>query len=123
VNYWVLVRFIQDKKKGCRGHPFRNQYSRLLAVALTELVDLFRGLQNVLLARVKRMRLARNFKLQQWILFTVFPLDCFPGRNGRLGQDRKIRRNVLEHDLSIFGMNFLFHVAVAIYAGAKGRGF
>lgn len=105
------------------GHPFRKRISRLLAVALAELVDLFRGLQNVLLARVKRMRLARNFKFQQWILITVFPLYGFPGGNSGPGQDRKIRRNVLEHDVSIFGVDILFHVAVAIYAGAKGRGF
>lgn len=111
------------QKKRVPWHPFRKRFSHLLAVALTELVDLFRGLQNVLLARVKRVRLARNFKFQQWILVTVFPLDGFPGRDGRPGQDRKLRRNVLEHDVSIFGVNVLFHVAIAVYAGVKGREF
>ena len=45
------------QKKGCLGTLFGTVYG-LLAVALTELVDLFGGLQNMLLAGVKRMRLA-----------------------------------------------------------------
>ena len=47
---------------------------------------------------------------------------ALPGSGGP-GQDRKIRRNVLEYDVSILGVDILFHVAIAIYAGAKGRGF
>ena len=84
------ARLVQDKKKGARGTLFRTICGALLAVALTELVDLLGGLQDVLLAGVKRMRLAGDFQLQQRILVTVFPLDGFSGGHGRLGQNGEI---------------------------------
>ncbi len=63
---------------------------RLLAVTLTKLVDLLGSLQNVLLAGVERMRLARDFQLQQRVLVSVFPLDGFSGGYGGLRQDGKL---------------------------------
>jgi hypothetical protein len=51
------------QKKGCQGTLF-GYCKNLLAVALTELVDLFCGLQDVLLTGIEWVRLARNFKLQ-----------------------------------------------------------
>ena len=51
------------QKKGCQGTRRGNLFE-LFAVALAKLVDLLRGLQNVLLAGVERMRLARNFKFE-----------------------------------------------------------
>ena len=102
------------QKKGAPGHLFEFLSALalgelLLAVALAKLVDLLGGLQDVLLAGVERVRLAGNFKLQQRVLVSVFPLDGFPGGHGGAGQDRKIRRNVLEDDVSVFWMNVLFH--------------
>ena len=84
------MRFIQGKKKGARA-PFTKYRNKLLAVALTELVDLFCGLQDVLLTGIEGVRLARNLKFQQWILVTVFPGDGFSGGHGGLCQDRKLR--------------------------------
>ena len=98
------------KKKGCRGTLFRYLCSGLLAVALTELVDLLGGLQDVLLAGVKRVRLAGNLELQQRVLVAVFPLDSVAGRYRGLGQDGEIGRNILEHHVPVFWMNVLFHV-------------
>ena len=84
-----MQRFIQGKKKGARA-PFYGYLDNLFAVTFTELVDLFCGLQDVLLTGVEGVRLARNFKFQQWILVTVFPGNSFPGGHGGLCQDRKI---------------------------------
>ena len=51
------------QKIGCLDTLFKILPRLLITVALTELVDLLGGLQDVLLTGVKRMRLARNFKL------------------------------------------------------------
>ena len=83
-----MLRFIQGKKKGARA-PFCGYRDKLFAVTLTELVDLFCGLQDVLLTGVEGVRLARNFKFQQWIFVTVFPGNSFSGGHGGLCQDRK----------------------------------
>ncbi len=90
--------------------PLQNTGRRLPAVALAELVNLLRGLQDVLLTGVKRVRLARNLQFQQWVFVAVFPLDGIPGGRGRFRQDREIGRNILENDVSVFGMYALFHL-------------
>ena len=90
-------------------HPFVTFNSIFLAVASTKLIDLFSGLQDVLFAGVKRMRLAGNFELQQRIFVTVFPFNSFPCRYGGAGQNCEIRRDILKYDVSIFGVNILFH--------------
>jgi hypothetical protein len=53
----VVAAVNSRQKKGCQGTLFENHDS-LLAVALTELVDLFCGLQNVLLTGIEGVRLA-----------------------------------------------------------------
>ena len=116
------------QKKGCRGTLFdllgvEPALCLLAAVALTELVDLFGGLQDVLLTGVKRMRLARNFKLQQRVFVSVFPLDGFARGYRRFGQNGEIGGNVLEDDVSIFGMYVWFHGVATVGRVAKGGGF
>ena len=83
------MRFIQGKKKGAAA-PFLGYRDKLFAVTLTELVDLFCSLQDVLLAGVERVRLTRDLEFEQGIFVTVFPGDGFPGGHGGLCQDRKI---------------------------------
>ena len=93
------------------------------AVALTELVDLLGGLQDVLLAGVERVRLARDFELQQRAFLAVFPLDGVASRYRRPGQDGEIGGNVLENDVSVFGMNVLFHGTAMVGKSIKGANF
>lgn len=95
----------------------------LPAVALTELVDLFCGLQDVLLAGVKWMRLAGNFEFQQWIFVTVFPFDGFARGYGRTCQYCEFRRDILKYDVSILGVNILFHSVVWGVKVLKGANF
>lgn len=53
---------IGTKKKGA-GAPFRISLRLLFAVTLAKFINLFCGLQYVLFAGVKRMRLAGDFQL------------------------------------------------------------
>jgi len=100
--------FGDQKKKGAEA-PLVNTVKSLFTVTLAKFVDLLRSLQNMLLAGVKRMRLAGNFQFQQWVFVTIFPFDCFSCGYGGAGQDREFRRNILEYNISIFGVNVLFH--------------
>ena len=109
------------QKKGCLRTLFcvsarRILGQELLAVTLTELVHLLGGLQDVLLAGVKRVRLAGNFQFQQRVFVAVFPLDGFTGRDRGLRQNGEFRGNILEDDVSVFGVYVLFHDGAAQWA-------
>ena len=119
-DYWPAQRYIQGVKKGARSTLFRIR-TALLAVTLAELVDLPRGLQDMLFAGVKRMRIARDLEFDERVLVTVFPLDGVTRGHGGARQDREIRRDILEHDFSVLGVYILFHFSDA--AALKGANF
>ena len=81
----------------------------LLAVTLAELVDLARGLQNMLLAGVERVRRAGNLKFDQRIFLAIFPLDLFLGVERGAGQDSEIGRGILENHGPRLRVYALFH--------------
>ena len=114
--------FIQGKKKGALA-PFSRYCGNLLTVTLTELVDLFCGLQDVLFTGVEGVRLTRNLEFEQWVLITVFPGDGLSGRHGGFCQDRKIGRDILEHNVSVIWVNVLFHDATSMGRALKGANF
>jgi len=91
------------------GEDVLGDRQRLLAVALLETVDAPARIHDLVLTGVERMRLARNFDLDQRIFLAIFPLDGFAGLDGRSGLERKIAGQVLKNDFAVIWMNFCLH--------------
>src|SRR5689334_8263739 len=81
----------------------------LFRVALAELVDAAALIGHLLLAGEERVRMARDFHLDERIFLAVFPLDLLVARHHRAGQEREIARDVLEDDRLIIRVRIGFH--------------
>ena len=81
-----------------------------LWMALTLLLVGMAGrVQNLLLAGVERVRLGRNFDLDQRIFLAIGPFDGFFGADGRAGQEAEVGADVLKYNVAIFWVYAIFH--------------
>src|SRR5262245_41551377 len=87
----------------------RAGHTLLLRVALAELVHATAGVDDLVLARVERVRRRGDIQLDQRIFVAVFPLDLLLAGEGRTGQEREIGGHVLENDFAVFGMDAGLH--------------
>ena len=87
----------------------RSWIDRSARVALLELVDTARGVDDLVLARVERVRSRGNFDLDQRVFVTVGPGGGFLGRHGRAGQDLEIGSDVFEDDVAVVRMDIGLH--------------
>src|SRR5690606_25919978 len=81
----------------------------LLRVALAELVHAAAGVHQLLLARVERVRRRGDFDLDQRVLVAVLPLHRLLAGEGRAGEDLEVGGHVLEHDVTVLGMDIGLH--------------
>jgi hypothetical protein len=103
--------------KSCKlaflGHFFLRSFlfGRLIRSAefLAEFIDATHRVNELLPTGVERMRGTGNINVVNGIFVAVFPFNRLGGADCRAGQDRKISRLILENDLAIFGVNFIFH--------------
>src|SRR5690606_34284799 len=97
------------RRPPCGGRRGVRSCSRLLGVALAELVDATAGVHQLVLAGVERMRSRGDFDLDQRIFIAVLPLHgLFAGERGT-GEDLEVRGHVLEDDVAVFGMDVGLH--------------
>jgi len=81
-----------------------------LPVLLTEFINTPSGIHKLRLPSVKRMAFVTDFNFDQWVLISVFPLNCFFGFGSRLAQERIVVAHVFEnHQAVIVGMDAFFH--------------
>lgn len=78
-------------------------------VLLGELLDAASGVDELHLARVKRMRSSTDFHLDQWIFFAV-QLDGFFRTHRRIDDELRACRCVLEYDGAIIRVDVFFHL-------------
>src|SRR5690606_35748056 len=81
----------------------------LLRVALAELVHAAAGVHQLLLTRVERVRRRGNLDLDQRVLVAVLPLHRLLAGEGRAGEDLEVGGHVLEHDVTVLGMDIGLH--------------
>src|SRR5688572_12975506 len=115
--------YVHKRKRPPRGQPLCAQPLRrvlLLRVTLAELVHSTAGVDDLVLARVERVRRRADIDLDQRILITVFPLDLLLAAKGRAGQEREIRGHVLEDDFAVLGMDAGLHGTHQFNAGKRG---
>src|SRR5579885_1465799 len=101
------------RSRGTRGARARRnaraQTGLLAAVAATELVDATAGIDDLVLARVERMRVAGDFHLDDRVFLAVFPGDLVLARHRRTRQECEIRGDILEHHVVVLRMDVGFH--------------
>ena len=83
-----------------------------LAELLTELVDSTRSIDDLVLARIKRVRFGRDFDFDQRLLL-AFELDGLARLDGRTGQKFEVARQVVHHNVPVLGVNAFFHCSLA----------
>src|SRR5699024_11027903 len=89
------------------------EYSGLLArvrVATTELLHATGGVEDLLLAGVERVRGGGDVDVDHRVGVAVLPLDRVRGGDGRLRQDREVRRDVTEHNRLVVRVDVLLHI-------------
>src|SRR6185503_13716516 len=84
-----------------------------LGVAALELLDPARGVDDLLLAGVERVRLGRDLELHHGIFLAVLPLHGLAalGVDGRAGQEGVVRAGVEKDHRPVFGVDAAFHRA------------
>ncbi len=84
-----------------------------LAEFLAELDDATRRIDNLVHARVKRMRLGRYFDFHQRIILT-FKLDGLAGLDGRACHEFEVARQVVHNNVAVLGMDAFFHYSLTL---------
>jgi len=84
-----------------------------LAELLAEFVDATSGIDNLVFARVERVRLGRYFDFHQRIILT-FKLDGLAGLNGRAGQELEVARQVMHNNIAVLRMDAFFHCSLTL---------
>lgn len=101
------------RKEGARG-AFCNR-KRLIflggqtAELSAELINPATRTSRALLTSIERMALARDLDLIKRVLFAIGPGNGFPGSNGRPGEDREVRRQILKDHVAVLGVNIFLH--------------
>lgn len=82
----------------------------VFSILCFKLINTTGGINKFHLPSKEGMRSMRNFKFDQWVLFTIFKFDCFLGISSRFRHKRVTVRHVLENNKPIiFWMNVFFH--------------
>ncbi len=84
-----------------------------LAELLAELVDATSRIDNLVLARVKRMRLGRYFDFHQRVILT-FEIGGLAGLYGGAGQELEVARQVVHNNVAVLGVNAFFHYSLTL---------
>jgi hypothetical protein len=84
-----------------------------LTELLAEFVDSAGRVHDLVLARVKRVRLGRHFDLYQRVILT-FKFDGLAGLYGGAGQEFEVARQVMDNNFTVLGVNAFFHCSLAL---------
>jgi hypothetical protein len=84
-----------------------------LAELLAELVDATSSIDNLVLARIKRVRFGRYFDLHKRI-FLTFEIDGLARLNGGTGQKLEVAGQVVDHDVAVIRVDAFFHYTLAL---------
>src|SRR3954462_9502659 len=94
-----------------------------LGVAALELLDPARGIDDLLLAGIERVRLGRHLELHHGIFIAVLPLHGLAalGVDGRAGKEGVVGAGVEKDHRPVFGVDALFHGARIIREKGRNR--
>ena len=84
-----------------------------LAELLAELVDATSGIDDLVLARVERVRLGRYFDFHQRIILT-FEVDGLAGLYGGAGYELEVARQVVHNNFAVIRMDAFFHDSLTL---------
>ena len=84
-----------------------------LAELLAELVDATSRIDNLVLARVKRVRLGRYFDFHQRVILT-FEVDGLAGLYRGAGYELEVARQVVHNNFAIIRMDAFFHYSLTL---------
>src|SRR6476620_2672124 len=104
-----MRRSAKTTKKAARGLPFAVKRDNLLGglgrafagIALLELVHAAGGIDDLLLARVERVRFGRDLDLVDRILLAVLPGDGLVRGDGGARHETEVAAGIQENDFAI----------------------
>jgi hypothetical protein len=84
-----------------------------LAELLAELIDATSGIDDLVLARVERVRLGRYFDFHQRIILTL-EVDGLAGLYRGAGYELEVARQVVHNNFTVIRMDAFFHYSLTL---------